>query len=204
MTKRWWMSIALAAVLSGCASEPSVYYTLTPPVGAQSQDLSHAPGVGLYALGAVSVPAPVDDVLIVVRQSDDRLMKLAHDRWTAPLGKQVGNALAVALTNELGMPPLARTQAGTDGKDVASVSVDIQRFDLVPGQYAELSALWQITPAKTSSRASRIVCYTKVRESVEPGVAPLVKAQQANIERLAKAVAAGLRAEKSGPQTRCQ
>lgn len=202
--KRSLLFMAVAAALAGCAGQPSVYYTLTPSVDSEPATASALAPVGPYSIGSVAVPAPVDDVMIVVRRSDDQLMKLAHDRWTAPLSKQVSNALAVAMTRELGMPPLSKSQASTIGSGVTTISVDVQRFDLVPGEYAELSAAWQISPDRSDVKRTGLVCYTELRESVEPGVAPLVKAQQANIGRLAQAISAGLRSGNLGSATRCQ
>ncbi len=205
MIKRIVLFMAVAAALVGCAGKPSVYYTLTPSVDREPATAAALAPVGPYSIGSVAVPAPVDDVLIVVRRSDDQLMKLAHDRWTAPLSKQVSNALAAALTRELGMPPFSRLQAGTISSGISTISVDVQRFDLVPGKYAELSAAWQVVSDRSGAKKSRLFCYTELREPVEPGVAPLVKAQQANIERLAQAISAGLRTGKSGSAaTRCQ
>lgn len=195
-----------ALLMGGCAGQPSVYYTLTAAPDDTTAGTAVSSAVGLYTITSISVPAPVDDTLLVVRQSDDRLMKLAHDRWTAPLGKQFGNALAVALTRELGMPPLSRTQAAVDGM-VMNISVDVQRFDLVPGQYAELAAVWQLAPGSSSSKSAnskKKVCYTQVREAVDPGVAPLVKAQQANILKLAAAISAAWQSGQPGAGTRCQ
>lgn len=204
MISRVLMFAALGAALVGCAGKPSVYYTLTPSVDDQAPSNVTATVTKPYTIGSVSVPAPVDDSLIVVRSSDDRLMKLAHDRWTAPLSKQVNNALAVALTRELGMPPLSRAQAGANNQKMLTISVDVQRFDLVPGRYAELAAIWQVAPADAPGKKPELVCYTEVRETVQPGVAPLVMAQQFNIQKLAKAVSLGLRTGQPGEGTRCQ
>lgn len=204
MIKRVLMLVVSVAALAGCAGQPSVYYTLTPSVDTRSVSASTVAPMGPYSIGSVTVPSPVDDVMIVVRRSDDQLMKLAHDRWTAPLSKQVSNALAVALTRELGMPPLPKSQASVMS-GVTTISVDVQRFDLMPGQYAELAAAWQVSPAgRSDGQAVKLVCYSVLREPVEPGVVPLVKAQQANIERLAQAISAGWRNGQPGSATRCQ
>ena len=183
-------------VLGGCANTPNVYYTLTmqdsaidtttpSPDRSGSLDFS---GLGPYTLTSIVVPAPVNDSMLVVRRSDDVLMKLAHDRWTAPLEQQFGNALSVALTRELGMPALSRAQAAVSEIPVTRMAIDVQQFDMVPGQYAALAVLWQITPAVTARAATR-TCYADFRQSVTPGVAPLVRAQQHNINQLAKAMA---------------
>lgn len=198
------VSVSAMVLLASCASQPNVYYTLTAPAQLTEPGTQAASAPGPYTITTVSVPAPVDDTLLVVRQSGDQVMKLAHDRWTAPLGKQISNALAVALTRELGMPPLSRSQAARDAGPVTTLSVDVQRFDLLPGQYAELSVVWQLTPASNMVKPPSVACYTTVRESVEPGVAPLVKAQQANILKLAKAISQGWQTGQPGSDTRCQ
>jgi len=219
MTKSVLTALVMGAALAGCGGTPNVYYTLTAnseQAAAGKAPAAQAPG--LYTLGTVNVPPPVDDTMLVVRQSDDQLMKLAHDRWTAPLSKQVSNALAVALTQQLGMPPLSSAQASGKQAPVTKFSVDIQRFDLVPGQFAALTAVWQIrpgastaasTPASTSSSASNksttsLTCYTELSQSVEPGVAPLVKAQQRNIEQLALAMSSVWQTGSWPASTRCQ
>lgn len=201
------------AVLTGCASQPNVYYTLTasdqgPEENARPLPVDLTPGP--YTLTSLVVPAPVDDTMLVVRRSDDQLMKLAHDRWTAPLGKQVGNALAVALTRQVGMPPLSRPQATSTGTPVTQISVDVQRFDLVPGQFAAFTAVWQVSSGHAttgpgqSGRRPPLNCYTTLSQSVEPGVAPLVRAQQRNIEQLAHAMVQTWLVGQPPASTRCQ
>jgi len=199
--------LVVSGLLVGCASEPNVYYTLTANEQAQAsngQRVIDAGATGLYTLSPVAIPAPVDDVMLVVRRSDDQLMKLAHDRWTAPLGKQVDNALAVALTQVLGMPPLSRSQLAGKDTDVTRFSVDIQRFDLVPGQYVALAAVWQLRGAAATQTPATLTCYTELRQSVDPGVAPLVRAQQRNIAQLAQAMVSVWQRSEMPASTRCQ
>jgi len=207
MIKPFLTLLVVSGVLVGCASEPNVYYTLTANEQAQAtngQRVLDAGATGLYTLSPVAIPAPVDDVMLVVRRSDDQLMKLAHDRWTAPLGKQVDNALAVALTQVLGMPPLSRSQLAGKDSDVTRFSVDIQRFDLVPGQYAALTAVWQLRGGAANQTPATLTCYTELRQSVDPGVAPLVRAQQLNIAQLAQAMASVWQRGEMPASTRCQ
>lgn len=205
------LMVLSAGVLVGCASQPNVYYTLTTSESETSTPATVAsPGLqapGLYTLTEVRVPAPVDDTMLVVRRSGDQLMKLANDRWTAPLGKQVSNALGVAMTRDLGMPPLSRAQAGGQDDVVTRFSVDVQRFDLVPGRAATLAAVWQMMPATALTdrrRARRSTCFSTFSQAVDPGVAPLVRAQQRNIEQLAKAMAQTWLGGTPPQSTRCQ
>lgn len=195
---------AIGAILAGCASEPNVYYTLTVPVKHASVPAAPNPAPGPYTLAPVTVPAQVDDNLLVVRRNHDELMKLAHDRWSAPLGKQIGNALSVQLTQLLGAAPLSRAQTADQSARVTTVTVDVQRFDMVPAQFALLAATWQVNPPASSKVPQRLTCYTEVSQSVAPGVAPLVQAQQQNIELLAQAISQAWHTGQVGAQTRCQ
>lgn len=196
--------LVFSAVLVGCASEPNVYYTLTVPPSKVVAPVASAAPVGPYTIEPVSVPAQVDDNLLVVRRGNDELMKLAHDRWSAPLGKQIGNALSVQLTHLLGAAALSRAQTASQAGQVTSVTVDVQRFDMVPAQFALLAATWQVTPPASAKTPRRLTCYTEVSQTVVPGVAPLVQAQQVNIELLAQAISQAWHTGQVGDGTRCQ
>ena len=114
-------------------------------------------------------------------------MLLTNDRWSAPLGELIHNALSQSLTQQLGMPPL-RNVGMTDGlKNVTKVMVDVQRFDMVPGQFADLDAVWEVR--SSNARVRPVVCFSRLKQSVDVGVVPLVKAQQTNIIRLSAEIA---------------
>lgn len=196
-----WVVVA-ALSMSGCASTPMAYYTLSAPVDQIAQASSPGrPSALLYTLAPVSIPAQVDDTPIIVRQSSDRLMVLSYDRWTAPLADQIRDALSQALTAQLGMPPVQNLEATGAPLPSTRVTVDVQRFDLVPAQYALLNAAWRIEPAKP---AASMICYTSLRESAAPGVVALVAAQQANLQRLAQQLSAALSTGKPPAGSQCR
>ena len=109
-----------------------------------------------------------------------------------------------ALTQLLGAAPLSRAQTADQSARVTTVTVDVQRFDMVPAQFALLAATWQVNPPASSKVPQRLTCYTEVSQSVAPGVAPLVQAQQQNIELLAQAISQAWHTGQVGAQTRCQ
>lgn len=206
-----------AAFLAGCSSPTTMYYTLSgasaDAVGSPADRSNVESWQHPYRLGSVRVPAQVDDTPLVVRQSSDQLMRLTYDRWTAPLADQFKGSLSLALTQALGMPPLQNLSAPTDRsssrQSTYQVSVDVQRFDLWPGQSAMLDAVWQVeVPAKEKqtgsggvnnaqrNRSTLITCYSELRSPAEPGVAPLVTAQQRNVSELAGQIAQVLRTGK--------
>jgi uncharacterized protein len=158
--------------------------------------------VGLYALEAVGVPPQVDETPLIVRMADNRLMLLTHDRWSAPLSELIHNALSLNLTQELGMPPV-RNIGMTDGlNNVTKVMVDVQRFDMVPGQFADLDAVWEVR--SSNARVRPVICFTRLRQPVDVGVVPLVTAQQTNITRLSAEIATVLRTGKPQVSASCQ
>jgi uncharacterized protein len=199
--------------LVGCAGTPNVYYTLSPaPTAALATKATDASTASKptqtrtsvpYVLANVTVPAQVDDTPLIVRLADDRLMILTHDRWTASLGSLIQNALAQNLTLQLGMPPLQSPDMVQGIAKAMRVSIDVQRFDMVPGQYADLDAVWEVR-SLVSDRQKPIICYSRLRQTVDVGVAPLVAAQQANITRLSTQIAEVLSTGKPPASVTCQ
>jgi len=93
----------------------------------------------------------------------------AHSWWC---GK--GRA-ACALQDLLGGPA---------GGGKASLRVDVQRFDTVPGRYASLEAVWRL---KQQGQAE-LTCRTSVQTAADNSIISLVNAHQANLRKLAEAV----------------
>ena len=134
--------IVLATLIAGCSSPPPHYYTLSPE-GARTSAPS-GQRVGAYALSPVTVPSEVDNTALVTREPNGRLIPLSDDRWTAALSSHLQSALGLELTAALGMPPVQNiTQSVTQG-NTTQIQVDVQRFELVPGQYVALDALWRL------------------------------------------------------------
>ena len=173
--------------LAGCSAPAPYYYTLSP----EGTRTSVAPGqrVGAYALSPVTVPAEVDNTALVTREPNGRLMPLSDDRWTATLSSHLQSALGLELTAVLGMPPVQNiNQSGTQG-DVTQVQVDVQRFELVPGQYVALDALWRL---RFRQSGLVLTCFARFKQNVEIGVTALVLGQQKNTQLLSAQIAQAL------------
>jgi uncharacterized lipoprotein YmbA len=179
--------IVLVALLAGCSTPAPHYYTLSPE-GARAAVL---PGqsVIVYALSPVTVPAEVDNTALVTREPNGRLLPLSDDRWAATLSSHLQSALGLELTSALGMPPVQNINQTVTQSEATQVQVDVQRFELVPGQYVALDALWRLR-----FRQSGIVltCFSQLKQNVEIGVTALVLGQQKNTQRLAAQIAQGL------------
>jgi uncharacterized lipoprotein YmbA len=186
--------VLLAMALSGCGSAPAYHYTLSPPVALES--MTPITGkVGPYSLAEVTVPPEADHASLVVQQTDGHVLMLSNDLWTAPLSAQLQAALSIELTARLGMPPLQNLASGARETDVSRIQVDVQRFDLVPGQYVTIYALWRVHFAGVHKI---LTCYTRLQQPVGVGVAALVTGQQKNTQKLSAQIADSL-VQRAGP-----
>lgn len=202
MKKQWkWIAMLVGAgVLAGCAGGQDVhYYTLSPTVTVQQSVASSDAWTKPYRVTVAGLSGQMNETTIVVRQSDNRLMVLTYDRWGSPLQEQVQQSLTQALTNELGVPPI-QGMPGDNAADVVKVNVQIQGFELEPAKQAVLETVWQVTSVKP---AKQLICHSVSRQASEPGVAPLVQAQQLNVQDLAKQIAQTLRTNKAPTGVQC-
>ncbi len=197
MMRAWIVAGCIA--LGGCASAPPHYYTLSSPQA--SHNVADISGVAPYAINAVTIPAEVDRNAIVAQQKEGHLLLLSDDRWTAPLGAQIQTALSQGLEARLGMPPVQNLALGARDSKVTQVFVDVQRFDMVPGQHVALSVAWRV---QFPGGKPMFTCFTRLMQPVDVGVTPLVLGQQRNIQALSEQIAQMLmrRAAPSGAACR--
>ncbi|BBP83112.1 lipoprotein [Pseudomonas sp. Pc102] len=160
---------AALLLLAACRSDPINFHTLTPlqagdgrPAGADIQ------------IEGISVPPQVDRPQIVIRQGDSGLVILETEWWGASLVDE----LSSALENQLANSSLPRR---------ASVRLDVQRFDSVPGRYALLDVRWRLRPTDAGDKAL-LSCRSTLQTPAGPSIDALVIAHQKNIERLAEAI----------------
>jgi len=199
-------ALIVSALLVGCSTTTTMHYDLnaakpseTPLATAGDAD----GGVTSYRLVSLTVPEPLDVMTLMVRQPDNDLMVLSHDKWVAPLSQVTRQAMVNVLTHELGVPPLPENMStGVSPAEVIDVVIDVQQFDMQPAKQATLSALWQVQVAQPKSMT--ITCYTTLSEPVVRGVAALVAAQQANVQRLGQQIAQTISTRTAATQARCQ
>lgn len=197
-------SIAVSTILlTGCASQSTAYYTLSAPQSAAIKT-NTATATPHYILAPVTVPAAVDDIPLIVRQSNDRLMVLTNDKWTAPLGEITTGALAQALTQFVGMPPIqgVMVQSLPRPANTVEIMVDIQQFELEPAKQASIGAVWRVSFNDKAKRA--LTCYSVLSTPAAPGVVPLVVAQQKNVADLAEQMAFVLQNQKAPAGINCR
>ena len=134
------ISIALAAVVAvGCSTAPSKFYSLSSTSAADGTP----PTAVAVMVGPVTIPASVDQPEFVVQVAANRVQVDEFNRWVAPLGDAIARAVAGDLVVLLGTPEVASNQLANFVPDYR-VTIDVQRFESVPGNAATLEAVWTV------------------------------------------------------------
>jgi len=153
LVARTLIPLALLAALAACGTSPAThYYTLgsttenAPASAAESNSLS-------VWVAPVTLPGAVDRPQLVVRVAPNRVAILDQHRWAEPLAGAVSRTIAADLAVLLdGARVSSDAQHGPAGAQVR-VTVELQRFESVPGQGVTIEALWSVRgTAETQAR----------------------------------------------------
>jgi hypothetical protein len=176
--------------LSSCSSAPVHYHTLLAPAGQGAGPGQAAPFV--IELLPVGVPVQVDQPQLVVRQGSSGVAVLDGERWAGPLADEVRAALSARLARSLATQDIAGLARPGD-RQLIRIKVQLRRFDIWPGQGAQLEADWSLGVADEAGNA-RLTCGASLRTSASGGYPELVQAQQHLITDLADRIGADVRA----------
>jgi uncharacterized protein len=179
----------VAAAASGCGTTaPSRFYTLD----ATAVSDGAAPLRYPIMVGPVSVPAAVDRPQFVVQAAPNRVEVDEFNRWAAPLNDAVAQVVAGDLVKLLGTPNVAAGPLA-NFDPAYRVSIDVQRFESVPGRAALLEAEWTVRrTASAQTRSGRTVAREAVRgESFDA----LAAAHSRALAKMSGDIATAIRAE---------
>lgn len=142
------VSIAFVAVFAaGCTSAPSKFYTLNSTAKSDG-----APAANYSVIvGPVSVPAEVDRPQFTVQVAPNQVAVDEFNRWAAPLNNNIARVVAGNLSALLGTPRVSTLPLANFSPDF-HVSIEIQRFESVPGKSALVEAVWVVR--KSSDKVS--------------------------------------------------
>jgi len=189
-----WAMLALV----GCSSTPPTHFhTLVAPPerGGNAVRAVPAPRVRIEVL-PVSVPVQVDLPQMVVRLADDSVMVLEHERWIAPLGDEIRQAIVL----RVGQAVADVTPAATAGEGPWRVGVDVQRFDAMLHRAAGAQLQWSLQgPAGSAT----LRCQASYEQPVGVGVEALAAGYRALFERLSDAIGAAVKAAATGGTPGC-
>jgi uncharacterized protein len=152
--------LILAVVVAGCSSAPSRFYTLNSTAtgdGANNGDLA-------VIVGPVSIPAEVDRPQFTVQVAPNRVAVDEFNRWAAPLADNIARVVAGDLSVLLGTPHVAALPAA-NFNSAYRVTINIQRFETVPGKSVLIDAVWVIRlPSGLTAQSGRTVASEPVSD----------------------------------------
>lgn len=183
--------VALALLGAGCASTPPRLYRLSASNASSAPaPAAAASAPATLAVGPVTVPAQVDRPQIVLDAGANQVRVDEFSRWAAPLADNITGVLVTNLAQRL---PATDVWAYADTARPAaelSVVVQVQRFDIVPGDAALLDAVWSVQPAAGAPRRGQ----SRVREPIDgSGIDAAVAAQSRALARVSDDIARAVR-----------
>jgi uncharacterized lipoprotein YmbA len=191
-----WICAAAVLALAGCASAPPEhFYSLSNGIGMGAGEGADSAGAPVKAAGyyielpAVTVPQQVARSQLVVTTGAGRVELLEQERWAAPPSSEIGQALSLAISGELGTIDVFRTPT-PDQAPVYRISTNVQRFESAPGSYALLDAVWSVRLVG-SNRV--LTCRSVAREQVAAGYDALVAGHRRAIARVAADMSSAVR-----------
>jgi uncharacterized lipoprotein YmbA len=180
--------LGLAALLAGCASAPSRFYTLSSTATA---DGGAAAPVAVL-VGPVTVPADVDRPEVVVEVTSNRVDVDEFNRWAAPLGDAIARVVAGDLTVLLATPDVA-TAPMANFRATYRVTINVQRFASAPGRSARLDAVWTVQRVADGTTRSGRTTIDEV--PTDDSYDALAAAHSRALARLSGDIAIAIRAE---------
>ena len=178
----------VAVIAAGCASSPSRFYTLNATATADGSPALQC----AIAIGPVTVPALVDHPPITVQLATNRVAVDEFNRWAEPLNENIARVVAGNLSVLLGTSQVA-TVPLANFKPTYEVTINIQRFDSVPGKSVLVEALWVVRPAAGGTAQSG---HTVAREPVSgSSFDALIAAHSRALAKVSHDIAAAIRAE---------
>jgi len=180
-------AIGLAASVAGCgATAPSRFYTLGPAAVADAPPAERL----VVVVAPVSIPAAVDRPQFVVQIAPHQVEIDEYHRWAAPLADAIAGTIAADLTVLLGVPNVA-TAPLVGLTPTHRVTVDVQRFESVPGKEALVEAVWSVRKDRGGATTSG---RTVAREATaDPGFEALAAAHSHALAKVSADIAAGIR-----------
>jgi len=184
------VAASFLVLLMACSSPPTHFYTLVSPEEALA---NHDPSTDPFAfeLEPASVPPQVDQAQLMVRLNGSEMTPLEFDRWAAPLGDEIRDALSHDLTADLGVSDVYKVPH-PDHLAVYRIQTTVSRFDSFPGQYALIEATWSVHPP--GPNAVPVACHASISEPVGTAYSSLVEGHQRALKELSSRVAQTVRA----------
>jgi uncharacterized lipoprotein YmbA len=200
--RRWTAVLAGAALLAGCASDATHFYTLLSP--AADAPAAAAPAGFAIDVQRVRIPVQVDQPELVVRQGGGEVALVETRRWIGPLADEVRGALSAQLSRSLGAHDVGQVMPPA-GAPVYRIVVDVQQLDGWLAHSVALDAVWTVSLLNDrgiADPARSWTCATRARQTIAAGYAPFVTGTQQTVATMAGEIGALISAAQRGGDPR--
>lgn len=143
----------------------------------------------------VNVPNQVSRPQIVTTTGKGSVDIDDYNRWSSPLGDEIGTALSQILSRRLGAIDTYRTPRPA-GATAYRITVNVQRFESIRGDRATIDAVWSVV---RSSDSLTLTCRTSATEKIGGSLDDLAAGHRKALGRVAAQIAQGVRMERGVP-----
>lgn len=192
--------IAILLILQGCAimgtgtQQPTENYVLN---SLHSEDIETQPVAKLSKIGILVGPVRMalylDRTDIVIRDSQNQIRLADFSQWAGPLQENFSRVLAenlsvLLVTHNVGIFPGTRAMSFD-----YNVTVDVTRFDGIPGERADLRARWAILD---KSRKNMLLKNHSVltQPTMDDSMEALIAAESRALADLSREIAEAIKA----------
>nr|WP_311529179.1 ABC-type transport auxiliary lipoprotein family protein [uncultured Ralstonia sp.] len=155
---------ALAALVAACASpEPTLHTLSVRPEATDTGRFQRA-----FRLIGVRVPDRLDKPQIVLRTSDSEVVALEQQRWAAPFGAELRDALSANLATTLSAVDVGNAAAPA-GVPLYRIGAEMRSYDARPGQGVAALVTWRVArdAATQGATAGALTCQTTLSLPVD-------------------------------------
>jgi len=154
---------AVALLVGACASpEPTLHTLSVRPEATDTGRFQRA-----FRLSGVRVPDRLDKPQIVLRMSDSEVVALEQQRWAAPFGSELRDALSANLAATLSAVDVGGAAAPA-GVPLYRIGAEMRSYDARPGQGVTALVTWRVSrdAAAQGASAAALTCQSTLALSV--------------------------------------
>jgi uncharacterized lipoprotein YmbA len=186
--------LSVIAALAGCATPPAThYYSLAPtaPAARISTLQIEVPSVAM----AERLMRPQ----LVVHSASTRMDILDLHRWAASFDRELHDALADGIAQQLGAIDVT-TGGRLADQPVYRIAVQLRQWDAAVDSQVQASFSWTL---RRSDGSRSLACQWSQSEPVAPGIAALAQGAQRLTQRAAQSMAASVKALDADAKAPC-
>lgn len=181
-------AVAAAALVAACASPEPTLHTLSLRNEAPAPDARFQRA---FRLSGVRVPDRLDKPQIVLRTSDSEVQALEQQRWAAPFGSELRDALSANLAGALSAVDVGSGVAPA-GVPLYRIAADMRSYDARPGQNVTALVTWRVTrdaATQAQGSATTLTCQNTLTVPAGAGVDAVVSSTQQLVQQWSQQIA---------------